>query len=79
MLKFSCLVILLAFYDYLERSPYIRLERVVVMGVDEDLKEELLEMAQLDFETSVLSTQMPAVFCVRCGSTYLDQRSRKPF
>jgi cell division protein FtsQ len=66
VLKFSCLVIVLAvvsvsflaLYEYLLRSPYIRLERVVVMGVDEDLKEELMEMAQLDFETSLLAVNI---------------------
>lgn len=66
VLKFSCLLILLAvisvsflaLYDYLLRSPYIRLEQVVVTGVDEDLKEELLEMAQVNFETSLLSVNV---------------------
>jgi cell division protein FtsQ len=66
VLKFSCLVLILAvvsvsfvaLYEYLIQSPYIRLERVVVMGVDEDLKEELLEMAQLDLEASLLSVNV---------------------
>ncbi|MEW6669139.1 MAG: FtsQ-type POTRA domain-containing protein [Thermodesulfobacteriota bacterium] len=66
VLRFSCLLIilavvsvsLLALYEYLIQSPYIRLERVVVLGVDEDLKEELLEMAQLDLETSLLSVNV---------------------
>jgi cell division protein FtsQ len=68
-LKFSCLVIILAvvsvsflaLYEYLIRSPYIRLERAVVTGVDEGLKEELLEMAQLNFETSLLTVNMAEV------------------
>jgi cell division protein FtsQ len=69
VLKVSCLVLILALvsvsflalYEYLIRSPYIRLERVVVTGVEEGLKEELLEMAQLDFETSLLTVNIHEV------------------
>lgn len=65
-LKVSCLVIILAvvsvsflaLYQVLIRSPYIRLEKAVVTGVEEGLKKELLEMAQLDFETSLLAVNM---------------------
>lgn len=67
--KFSCLVVVLALisalfvflYDNLLRSPYIRLERVVVLGVDEAMKDELLEMAQLDFEMSLFAVNMDEV------------------
>jgi cell division protein FtsQ len=48
----------LALYEYLIRSPYIRLEKAEVTGVDEGIKEELLEMAHLDFETSLLTVNM---------------------
>jgi len=65
-LKFSCLVIVLALvsalfvflYDNLLRSPYIKLERVVVLGVDETMREELLEIAQVDFEMSLFAVNM---------------------
>jgi cell division protein FtsQ len=68
-LKFSCLVFVLAFfsalfvflYDNLLRSPYIQLERVVVFGVDETMKNELLEMGELDFEKSLFAINLDEV------------------
>jgi cell division protein FtsQ len=67
--KFSCLVFILALfsgififvYDNLLRSPYIKLEKVVVVGVDEYMRNELLERAQLDFETSLFSINLDEV------------------
>jgi cell division protein FtsQ len=67
--KFSCLVLILVLfsgifiyaYDHLLRSPYIRLERVVVVGVDESMKNELLERAQVDYETSLFAINLEEV------------------
>ena len=54
-------VISLAFlylYGYLLTSPYIRLEEVVISGVDEELKGELLDMAHLNYEHSLLAINL---------------------
>jgi cell division protein FtsQ len=51
----------ISLYGYLLTSPYIRLEQVEVLGVDEGLKSELLEMAQLDFDHSLLAVDLNAV------------------
>jgi cell division protein FtsQ len=51
----------ISLYGYLLTSPYIRLEQVEVLGVDEGLKTELLEMAQLNFEHSLLAVDLNAV------------------
>jgi cell division protein FtsQ len=68
-LKFSCLVFVLALfsgifvfvYDNLLRSPYVKLEKVVVIGVDESMRNELLEAAQLDFEASLFAINLDQV------------------
>ncbi len=62
-LKFSCLLVVFAvisllfisLYEYFLRSPYIKLEKVVVTGVGEDIKAELFQMVKLDFEMSLLA------------------------
>jgi cell division protein FtsQ len=67
--KFSCLVLILgvisllfvSVYGYLLRSPYIKLDRVVVTGVDEDLRSDLLEMSELDFDMSLLAINVGQV------------------
>lgn len=67
--KFSCLVFTLALfsaififaYDNLLRSPYIKLEKVVVIGVDEAMRGELLDAAQLDFEKSLFAINLDQV------------------
>ena len=48
-------------YGYLLKSPYIKLEEVVITGVDEKLKSQLMEMAQLDFEASLLAINLKEV------------------
>lgn len=48
----------LSVYQYLLSSPYIRLERVVIKGVDGDLKRALLRMSQLSVDTSLLAIKM---------------------
>ena len=65
-LKFSCLLaglmlislIFLYLYENLLTSPYIRLERVIVNGVDEKLKHALLKMSELKPDTSLLSVRL---------------------
>lgn len=62
-IKFSFLVVglvmisllFLGLYQYLLTSPYIKLEKVIVKGVDEKIECELLEMAQLRFDLSLLA------------------------
>jgi cell division protein FtsQ len=64
--KFSCLlagllIISLFFlyvYENLLMSPYVRLERVIVNGVDEKLKHALLKMSELKPDTSLLSVRL---------------------
>lgn len=51
----------ISFYGYLLTSPYIRLEQVEVLGVDEELRNELLEMAQLNHEHSLLAVNLNGV------------------
>ena len=65
-LKLSCLVgglvlvslLFLSLYQYLLTSPYIRLERVIVTGVDEELERGLLKMSQLSADTSLLALSL---------------------
>jgi len=64
--KFSFLLVGLVFisllflslYQYLLSSPYIKLEQIVVKGVDEETKEELMEMLRLNFEESLLAINL---------------------
>jgi cell division protein FtsQ len=51
----------LSLYGYLLTSSYIRLEEVVVSGVDEEMKGELLEMAHLNYEHSLLAIDLSEV------------------
>jgi cell division protein FtsQ len=61
--KFSVLVIgliivsllFLYIYQSLVTSPYIKLEQVIVTGVDKNLKSELLKTSQLRFDLSLLT------------------------
>ena len=48
-------------YGYLLTSSYIRLETVEVLGVEENIKAELLEMAELNFEQSLLAVNLNEV------------------
>jgi cell division protein FtsQ len=64
--KFSCLLaglvlislIFLYLYENLLTSPHIRLERVIVNGVDEKLRHALLKMSELKPDTSLLSVRL---------------------
>ncbi len=61
--KFSCLLgglvfislLFLFLYKYLLTSPYIKLEKVIVTGVDGEIKRHLLKISRLSLGTSLLS------------------------
>ncbi|MBW2000693.1 MAG: hypothetical protein JRJ29_22370, partial [Deltaproteobacteria bacterium] len=61
--KFSLLVIcitlisvmLVTAYGYLLRSPYIRLEKVIIQGFEGDSKRDLLELSGLNGEMSLFA------------------------
>jgi cell division protein FtsQ len=45
-------------YGYLASSPYIRLEQVIVTVVDEDIRQDLIEMSGLNPDSSMLSINL---------------------
>ena len=51
-------LVFLSIYQYLLNSPYIRLEQVVIEGVDNELKHELREMSLLTTDTSLLAIRL---------------------
>lgn len=65
-LRFSTLTVILivisllfvCVYEYVLTSPYVRLEQVLVTGVDEDLKNELLGVANLEPNVSLLAVNL---------------------
>lgn len=67
--KLSCLVVALvmisllfvSLYEYLLQSPYIQLERVIFSGVDEDMRAELIELAQLTPDMSLLAIDLKEI------------------
>jgi cell division protein FtsQ len=66
IVKFSCLVILLGMisllfvtiYGYFLKSPYLRIEEVVITGVDERLKEALLDLSGIAEGTNFLAADL---------------------
>jgi cell division protein FtsQ len=54
----SLSLLLLFLYGYLVSSPYIKLEQVIVTGVDEDIKQELIELSGLNSGSSMLSMNL---------------------
>ena len=68
-IKFSCLVVALvmisllfvSLYEYLIQSPYVKLERVVFSGVDEKLRGELIELAGLNSDMSLLAIDLKEI------------------
>jgi len=48
-------ILFLSILQYLQTAPYIKLEHVVIDGVDEGLRNELINMSQLSFDHSLLS------------------------
>jgi cell division protein FtsQ len=53
--------LLVSLYGYLLKSPYIKLEQVVITGADERLKSQLMEVAHLDFQASLLAINLKDV------------------
>jgi len=54
-------VLFVVLYSYLLTSPYIRLEQVEIVGVEEGIKKELREMSGLNFELSLLAIDLEEV------------------
>lgn len=62
-IKSSCMLVLLVFisllflylYEYIVNSPYVKLEEVVITGIDGNLKQRLLTMAEIGTGTSLLA------------------------
>ena len=54
-------VLFVVLYSYLLTSPYIRLEQVEIVGVDEAMTKELQEMSGLNFELSLLAINVDEV------------------
>jgi cell division protein FtsQ len=69
LFKFFFLIFILALisgtfvylYDNLLRSPYVRLDRVAVTGVDEGMQNEILQLAKIDPEASLFSINVDEV------------------
>jgi cell division protein FtsQ len=59
MAGISVLFVLL--YSYLLTSPYIRLEQVEIVGVDEGMKKDLQRMTGLNFDLSLLAINVDEV------------------
>lgn len=68
-IKSSCLVVglvmisllFVSLYEYLIKSPYVRLERVVFSGVDEKLRSELIELTGLNPDMSLLAIDLKEI------------------
>ncbi len=54
----SISLLFLYLYQYLVSTPYIKLREVSIQGVDEGLKRELIEMADLNSDLSLLTLNM---------------------
>ena len=65
-IKFSCLLVgmiiisllFLSIYQYLLTSHYLKLEQVIIKGVDGEIKKELIKIARLDSGLSLLAINM---------------------
>lgn len=51
-------LLFLYLYQYLITSPHIKLENVIVTGVTEELKRELVDMSELSMEVSLLTINL---------------------
>jgi len=54
-------VLFVVLYSYLLSSPYIRLEQVEIVGVDEGMRKELQAMSGLNFDLSLLAIDVDEV------------------
>ncbi len=50
--------VFVSLYGYLLKSPYVRLGQVVITGVDENLKPQIMETAKFDFDASLLAIDL---------------------
>lgn len=55
---FAISLLFLSLYQYLLSSPYLRLEYVIIYGVDAEIKNDLLNMADLDEKMSLLAINL---------------------
>jgi cell division protein FtsQ len=68
-LKIICLLTVVAsisflfiyLYQYLISSPYVKLKEVRIIGVDDKIKRELIEISDLDSEKSLLTIDLKAI------------------
>jgi cell division protein FtsQ len=63
-LVFALILISLLFisgYEFLQQAPYVKLQNIMVSGMNNDLKRALLESAGLNAETSLLSVNIDQV------------------
>jgi cell division protein FtsQ len=63
-LVFALILISLLFisgYEFLQQSPYVKLQNIVVSGINPELKSQLLEAANLNAETSLLAVNLDQV------------------
>ncbi|MFH1487269.1 MAG: FtsQ-type POTRA domain-containing protein [Pseudomonadota bacterium] len=51
-------LLFVSLYEYLVKSPYMRLEQVVVKGVDGEIKREILEISKLNTDSSLLTINL---------------------
>jgi cell division septal protein FtsQ len=51
-------LLFIALYEYLVASPYVKLERIIVTGVREDLKQDIVNLACSDAGASLLAINL---------------------
>jgi cell division protein FtsQ len=51
-------LLFIALYEYLVASPYVKLERIIVTGVREDLKQDIVKLACSDVDVSLLAINL---------------------
>jgi cell division protein FtsQ len=54
----SISLLFLYLYGYLVSSPYVKLEEVIVTGVDEDIKQGMIELSGLNSDSSMLTINL---------------------
>ena len=57
----SVSLLFLSLYQYLVSSPYMKLEEVRISGVNDKIKQELIEMSGLDNESSLLTINLKRI------------------
>jgi cell division protein FtsQ len=51
-------LLFIAMYEYLLTSPYVKLEQIIVKGVREDLKQEIIKLSCSDADASLLAINL---------------------